>query len=212
MPRKRNPITARRMCGLPESCGPTPSSVSRTSLLARRDISHSSAEQIVLPDSFLAVDYMLDRFTWLVEGLVEFTRSGGCARTSRRLGLYFGRGPAQRCVESGLTRDDAYRLVQRNAMRAWDEQIDSGGLVNADPEIAGGSTSTPSSTTGGTRLTSTSSSIGCGRSSGYRPAAHCLRRGATPSREREGTQRFTRTSTTTSGCCSSHRTGSRRST
>jgi adenylosuccinate lyase len=101
-----------------------------------RDISHSSAERVVIPDSFLAVDYMLDRFSWLVEGLV--------VREERMLenlasshGLYFSQRLLLALVESGLSRDEAYRLVQRNAMRAWDEGIDFRGLVDADTEIAG---------------------------------------------------------------------------
>ena len=94
-----------------------------------RDISHSSAERIVLPDSFLAVDYMLDRFVWLVEGLVvreERMREN----VASSFGLYFSQRLLLALVESGLTRDDAYRLVQRNAMRAWDEQIDFRSLVD----------------------------------------------------------------------------------
>jgi Adenylosuccinate lyase len=99
-----------------------------------RDISHSSAERIVLPDSFLAVDYMLDRFAWLVEGLVvRDDRMRENLESSH--GLYFSQRLLLALVESGLQRDDAYRLVQRNAMRAWDEGVDFRGLVGADLEI-----------------------------------------------------------------------------
>jgi adenylosuccinate lyase len=79
---------------------------------------------------------MLDRFTWLVEGLVvreERMREN----VASSFGLYFSQRLLLALVESGLTRDDAYRLVQRHAMRAWDEQIDFRSLVDADPEIAG---------------------------------------------------------------------------
>jgi adenylosuccinate lyase len=78
---------------------------------------------------------MLDRFARLVEGLVvreERMREN----VASSYGLYFSQRLLLALVESGLTRDDAYRLVQRNAMRAWDEQIDFRSLVDADPEIA----------------------------------------------------------------------------
>ncbi len=100
-----------------------------------RDISHSSAERVALPDAFLAVDYMLDRFAWLVEGLVirpERMR----ANLEATGGLYFSQRLLLALVESGLERDAAYRAVQRHAMRAWDEGLDFRELVRADAEIA----------------------------------------------------------------------------
>ena len=124
MPHKRNPITAERICGIARVVRANSLvGLENVALWHERDISHSSAERIVLPDSFLAVDYMLDRFTWLVEGLVvreERMREN----VASSFGLYFSQRLLLALVESGLTRDDAYRLVQRNAMRAWDEQID----------------------------------------------------------------------------------------
>ena len=137
MPHKRNPITAERICGIARVVRANSLvGLENVALWHERDISHSSAERIVLPDSFLAVDYMLDRFTWLVEGLVvreERMREN----VASSFGLYFSQRLLLALVESGLTRDDAYRLVQRHAMRAWDEQIDFRSLVDADPEIAG---------------------------------------------------------------------------
>ena len=100
-----------------------------------RDISHSSAERVVLPDAFLAVDYMLDRFAWLMEGLVvrpERMR----ANLEATGGLFFSQRLLLALVESGLDRDAAYRIVQRHAMRAWDEGLDFRGLVRSDPQIA----------------------------------------------------------------------------
>jgi adenylosuccinate lyase len=100
-----------------------------------RDISHSSAERVVIPDAFLAVDYMLDRFTWIVDGLVVYP-----ARMERNLwashGLFFSHRLLLALIDSGQERADAYRLVQRNAMRAWDEERDFAELVRADAEIA----------------------------------------------------------------------------
>jgi adenylosuccinate lyase len=90
---------------------------------------------VVIPDAFLALDYMLDRFAWLIEGLIVRPE-----RMHRNLdaghGLFFSQRLLLALVESGLTRDDAYRLVQASAMRAWDEERDLRGLAAADPEIA----------------------------------------------------------------------------
>ena len=137
MPHKRNPITAERICGIARVVRANALvGLENVALWHERDISHSSAERIVLPDSFLAVDYMLDRFAWLVDGLVvreERMREN----VASSYGLYFSQRLLLALVESGLSRDDAYRLVQRNAMRAWDEQVDFRSLVDADAEIAG---------------------------------------------------------------------------
>jgi adenylosuccinate lyase len=137
MPHKRNPKVAERICGL--------SRVVRANALVglenmplwhERDISQSSAERIVIPDSFLALDYMLDRFAWLVEGLVVHPE-----RMRRNLGathgLVFSHRLLLALVDSGLPRDDAYRLVQRHAMEAWESEADFAQLVRDDPDVAG---------------------------------------------------------------------------
>jgi adenylosuccinate lyase len=99
-----------------------------------RDISHSSAERVAIPDAFLALDYMLDRFTWLAEGLVVRPE-----RMRRNLeasnGLFFSQRLLLALVERGLDRGHAYELVQRTAMRAWEKEQDFGELVRADAEI-----------------------------------------------------------------------------
>src|SRR5206468_7865584 len=86
-----------------------------------RDISHSSAERVAIPDAFLALDYMLERFAWLVEGLVVRPE-----RMLRNLeashGLFFSQRLLLALVESGLPRQDAYLRVQQAAMRAWEEE------------------------------------------------------------------------------------------
>jgi adenylosuccinate lyase len=135
MPHKRNPVVAERICGLARVVrGAAVVGLENVALWHERDISHSSAERVVLPDSFLAVDYMLDRFVWLVEGLVVRTE-----QMRRNLdashGLYFSQRVLLGLVSAGLGRDEAYRLVQRNAMRAWDEEQDFRGLVEGDREI-----------------------------------------------------------------------------
>jgi len=137
MPHKRNPIVSERICGLARVVrGAALTGLENVALWHERDISHSSAERIVLPDAFLAVDYMLDRFAWLLEGLVvRAERMRENLDASHR--LYFSQRLLLALVESGLPRDGAYRLVQRHAMRAWDEGLDFPELVRDDGEIAG---------------------------------------------------------------------------
>ncbi len=137
MPHKRNPIVSERICGLARVVrAGAVAGLENVALWHERDISHSSAERVVLPDAFLAVDYMLDRFAWLLEGLVVRTqRMRENLDSSHR--LYFSQRLLLALVEAGLSRDDAYRLVQRHAMRAWDEGLDFPELVRADAEIAG---------------------------------------------------------------------------
>src|SRR3954453_15481903 len=135
MPHKRNPVVAERICGLARVVrGAAVVRLENVALWHERDISHSSAERVVIPDVFLALDYMLDRFTWLVEGLVVREE-----RMRRNLEashyLFFSQRVLLALVESGLERDDAYQLVQRDAMRAWDEEVDFQQLVRADAEV-----------------------------------------------------------------------------
>jgi adenylosuccinate lyase len=136
MPHKRNPITAERICGLARVVRANALvGLENVALWHERDISHSSAERVVLPDSFLAIDYMLERFAWLVEGLV--------VRPERMLanihagnGLFFSQRLLSALVESGVSRDVAYRQVQRHAMRAWEEGLDLRELARADADLA----------------------------------------------------------------------------
>ena len=135
MPHKRNPKVAERICGLARVVrGNSMVGLENVPLWHERDISQSSAERIVIPDSFLALDYMLDRFTWIVEGLLVYPE-----RMRRNLdsshGLVFSHRLLLALVDAGLPRDDAYRLVQRHAMRAWEEETDFAELVRGDPEI-----------------------------------------------------------------------------
>jgi adenylosuccinate lyase len=135
MPHKRNPVVAERICGLARIVrAGALVGLENVALWHERDITHSSAERVVLPDAFLALDYMLDRFAWLVEGLVV-----DAARMRRNLdashGLVFSQRVLLALVAAGLARDEAYRLVQRNALAAWDEGGDFHELVAADPDI-----------------------------------------------------------------------------
>ena len=135
MPHKRNPVVAERICGLARVVRASAVvGLENVALWHERDISHSSAERVTLPDAFLALDYMLDRFAWLVEGLVVRPEQ---MRRNLELshGLYFSQRLLLALVETGLSRDEAYRLVQGHAMRAWEEELDFPELVRADGEI-----------------------------------------------------------------------------
>ena len=137
MPHKRNPIVAERICGLARVVRATAAvGLENVPLWHERDISHSSAERVVVPDAFLALDYMLDRFTWLVEGLVVLPERMR-ANLEASHGLFFSQRLLLALVEGGLPRDEAYRLVQEHALRAWDEGLDFRALVEADAHIAG---------------------------------------------------------------------------
>jgi adenylosuccinate lyase len=135
MPHKRNPVVAERICGLARVVrSASVVGLENVALWHERDISHSSAERVVVPDAFLALDYMLDRFVWLIEGLVvrpeQMRRNLDASH-----GLFFSQRVLLGLVSAGVGRDEAYRLVQRNAMRAWDAEQDFRALVSADPEI-----------------------------------------------------------------------------
>jgi adenylosuccinate lyase len=135
MPHKRNPKVAERICGLARIVRATALvGMENVPLWHERDISNSSAERVVIPDAFLALDYMLDRFAWIVEGLVVHPK-----RMRQNLeashGLVFSHRLLLALIEAGAARDDAYRTVQRHAMQAWEEERDFRELVAADPEV-----------------------------------------------------------------------------
>src|ERR671918_2008122 len=138
MPHKRNPVVAERICGLARVVRAAALvGLENVALWHERDISHSSAERVVLPDAFLALDYMLDRFAWLVDGLVV-----DADRMRRNLdashGLVFSQRVLLALVGAGLTRDEAYRLVHRHAREAWEPDRDFRAPVGGDPQIAEG--------------------------------------------------------------------------
>jgi adenylosuccinate lyase len=134
MPHKQNPIVSERICGLARVLRANAQvGLEDVALWHERDISHSSAERIVIPDSTIALDYMLDRMLWLVQGL-----DVDAARMLRNLeashGLVFSGRVLLQLIEAGLTREQAYAVVQRNALRAWDEELPLRALLEADPE------------------------------------------------------------------------------
>ena len=136
MPHKQNPIVAERISGLARVLrGNAVVGLENVALWHERDISHSSAERVVLPDSTILLDYMLDRVVWLVNGLTVHPK-----RMLRNLqashGLVFSGRALLAMVEAGASREAAYAITQRNALRAWDEERDFRGLLESDPEAS----------------------------------------------------------------------------
>jgi adenylosuccinate lyase len=137
MPHKRNPITAERISGLARVIrGHAVAALENVALWHERDISHSSVERVILPDATILLDYLLATTRNLVQGLVvRPERMAEVLRSSR--GLVYSQRVLLDLVERGLTREEAYALVQRNAMTAWEEGRDLKDLVGTDPQIAG---------------------------------------------------------------------------
>jgi adenylosuccinate lyase len=121
MPHKRNPELAERICGLARLLrGNAQTAMENVALWGERDISHSSAERIILPDSCLTLDYILSIFTRIVEGLGVFPERM-YANIEGSRGLVFSQRALLELVDRGLSREDAYKIVQTNAMRCWAE-------------------------------------------------------------------------------------------
>jgi adenylosuccinate lyase len=136
MPHKRNPVVAERLCGLARVVRANALvGLENVALWHERDISHSSAERVVIPDSFLALDYMLERFAWLATGL-EVRPKRMLRNLEAGHWLFFSQRVLLALVESGLERDAAYRLVQARALRAQEEERDFRELVRSDEDIA----------------------------------------------------------------------------
>ena len=127
MPHKRNPELAERICGLARILrGNALTAMENVALWGERDISHSSAERIILPDSCLGLDYILSIFTRIVEGLRVFPERMYANIESSR-GLIFSQRALLELVDRGLSREEAYKIVQSNAARCWAEMDLPGG-------------------------------------------------------------------------------------
>jgi adenylosuccinate lyase len=136
MPHKRNPIGCEQIVGLARLIrGNCQAAFENVALWHERDISHSSVERVILPDSFIALDHMLRRFTRIVRGMVVHTDR---MRENLDLtgGLVFSGTVLLELARRGVSREDAYSWVQRSAMRARDERRDFRGLLAADPDVS----------------------------------------------------------------------------
>jgi adenylosuccinate lyase len=135
MPHKRNPVGCEQVTGLARLVRANAlASLENVALWHERDISHSSVERVIVPDSFLALDHMLHRFTRIVQGMAVDEE-----RMRRNLdlgqGLVFSGRLLLELTATGMRREDAYRVVQGHAMEAWKSEGDFRGRVAADPEI-----------------------------------------------------------------------------
>src|SRR5436853_3660017 len=135
MPHKRNPILSERICGMARTVRANSIvGLENVALWHERDISHSSAERIVLPDSSAALDYMLDKTASLLDGLVVYPERM-LENLNLTRGLVFSGQLLLALTQEGVSREAAYEWVQRNAMKVWDEGGDFQTLVSADPDI-----------------------------------------------------------------------------
>jgi len=135
MPHKRNPELCERICGLARLVrGYALTATENIALWHERDISHSSTERIILPDSCLVLDYSLNIFTSVMRGLLVYPqRMKQNVELTR--GLIFSQRVMLALVDKGLSRQEAYKLVQRNAMEAWKGGKDFPTLLKADSEV-----------------------------------------------------------------------------
>ncbi len=136
MPHKRNPVTCEQICGLARVLrGNAVAALENQALWHERDISHSSVERVILPDSTTLADYVLAKMTWVIEKMHVYPENmlkvmnatGGLVHSGRVL---------LELVEKGLTREEAYTVVQRNAMQGWETGVPFRELVGRDPEVS----------------------------------------------------------------------------
>jgi adenylosuccinate lyase len=135
MPHKRNPELCERICGLARLMrGYVTTSLENVALWHERDISHSSTERIIMPDSCLALDYMLSLFTSVIKGLKVYPEN---MRRNLELtqGLIFSQRILLALIDKGLNREKAYQIVQRNAMEAWQQRKNFLSLLEADNQV-----------------------------------------------------------------------------
>jgi adenylosuccinate lyase len=135
MPHKRNPIGSENVSGLARLCRANAlAALENVALWHERDISHSSVERVILPDSTILVDYMLHRMTGIIDGLQVYPERMK-ENMERSYGLMFSQRVLLKLADKGLPRQQAYEIVQRNAMRAWRERTDFHALLAADPQV-----------------------------------------------------------------------------
>src|SRR5438128_2592220 len=136
MPHKRNPILSERLCGMARVVRANSIvGLENIALWHERDISHSSAERVVLPDSSIATDYMLAKAASLVDGLVVYPERM-LENLNATRGLVFSGRLLLALTQAGVARETAYEWVQRDAVKSWDDGADFRALVSADKDIS----------------------------------------------------------------------------
>jgi adenylosuccinate lyase len=135
MPHKRNPIACEQICGMARLVrGTAVAAIETVALWHERDISHSSVERVILPDSFIALDHMLRRFTRVVTGMVVYPDRMR-ENLARSRGVVFSGTILLELARRGISREEAYEWVQRNAMRAFVEGRDFKLLLFEDGDV-----------------------------------------------------------------------------
>jgi adenylosuccinate lyase len=135
MPHKRNPVTCEQICGLARVVrANVQAAFENVALWHERDISHSSVERVILPDSTILTDYLLAKTLWLVDGMRVYPERMRKNLDSTR-GLVFSGQLLLDLAAAGMLREDAYRLVQGHAMSAWEGDGDFRAAIEADPEV-----------------------------------------------------------------------------
>jgi adenylosuccinate lyase len=135
MPHKRNPEKCERVCGLARVLrGYAVTATENVALWHERDISHSSAERVILADACIALDYMLDLFAYIVRGMVVH-KDRMLENLERSYGLPFSQRVLLALIDKGMKRQEAYKLVQANAMRSWDDRLPYIDILAEDPQV-----------------------------------------------------------------------------
>ncbi|GAE46581.1 adenylosuccinate lyase [Mesobacillus boroniphilus JCM 21738] len=137
MPHKRNPIGSENMTGMARVIrGYMTTAYENVPLWHERDISHSSAERIILPDATIALNYMLNRFGNIVKNLTVYPENMK-RNMDRTLGLIYSQRVLLALIDKGMSREEAYDTVQPRAMEAWEKQVQFRSLIENDEKIAG---------------------------------------------------------------------------
>ncbi len=137
MPHKRNPVICERVCGLARLLRANAmASLENVALWHERDISHSSVERVIIPDSNIALDYILNKFIQVTEGMVVYP-DNMLSNLIKTNGLIFSQRVLLELMNKGLTRPKAYGLVQRSAMKSWKENLPFKDLLLADKDVSG---------------------------------------------------------------------------
>ncbi len=137
MPHKRNPITCERVAGMARLIrGYAQAAFENQALWHERDITHSSVERVILPDATTALDYMLAKMNGILDRLIVYPENMQRNLESTR-GLLFSQQVLLALVQAGMTRENAYAIVQRHAMRVWREPVTLLDALSTDPELEG---------------------------------------------------------------------------
>ena len=135
MPHKRNPVTCERICGLARIIrAHSIVAFENINLWHERDISHSSAERVILPDATIALNYMLSKFIPIIEGLLVYPKNM-ISSLSKTKGLIYSQRTLLELMKKGLPRDAAYEIIQSCAMQVWQENSDFKEVLNRDRRV-----------------------------------------------------------------------------